>query len=99
MRLPQIEIAVLERAVADLFRAAGVVQADALCVAEDLVAADVEGIASHGIMLVPMYLDLIKAGSVRPAADRTGGGGGAGCGEHAGPAHGAAGRGAGRGKG
>lgn len=71
MKLPQIEIEVLERAVADLFRAAGVAQADALCVAEDLVAADVEGIASHGIMLVPMYLDRIKAGSVRPAADRT----------------------------
>jgi LDH2 family malate/lactate/ureidoglycolate dehydrogenase len=31
-----------------------------------LVAADLEGIASHGVMLVPMYIDRINQGSVSP---------------------------------
>ena len=35
-------------------------------VAEALVDADVEGLASHGMMLLPMYLDRITAGSVAP---------------------------------
>ena len=37
---------------------------DARVVADDLVAADLEGIASHGVMLVPMYVDRIVKGSV-----------------------------------
>lgn len=32
--------------------------------AQSLVAADVEGIASHGVMLLPMYVDRLLAGSV-----------------------------------
>jgi LDH2 family malate/lactate/ureidoglycolate dehydrogenase len=50
--------------VAELFVAAGIAAADAAIVAEDLVAADVEGVASHGVMLAPMILDRIAAGSV-----------------------------------
>jgi LDH2 family malate/lactate/ureidoglycolate dehydrogenase len=41
-------------AVADIFMAVGIAAADAQVVAADLVAADLEGIASHGVMLVPM---------------------------------------------
>jgi LDH2 family malate/lactate/ureidoglycolate dehydrogenase len=51
-------------AVADIFMAVGIAAADAQVVAADLVAADVEGIASHGVMLVPMYVERINKGSV-----------------------------------
>ena len=54
----------LVRAVADCFLAAGIPAADAASVAEDLVAADLEGVASHGVMLVPMYIERIRSGSV-----------------------------------
>ncbi len=54
----------LTDAVARIFRALGVAADDAAMVAGDLVAADREGIASHGVMLVPMYVDRMLAGSV-----------------------------------
>jgi LDH2 family malate/lactate/ureidoglycolate dehydrogenase len=54
----------LAQAVADIFAAAGVAPQAAAAVAEDLVAADLEGVASHGVMLVPMYVERIRAGSV-----------------------------------
>jgi len=54
----------LASAVAGIFAAVGIRQADAEVVAADLVAADLEGIASHGVMLLPMYIDRIVKGSV-----------------------------------
>jgi LDH2 family malate/lactate/ureidoglycolate dehydrogenase len=54
----------LTSVVADIFTAVGIATADAQVVAADLVAADLEGIASHGVMLVPMYVDRINQGSV-----------------------------------
>ena len=54
----------LPPAVAAIFSAAGVAPADAALVAEDLVAADLDGVASHGVMLVPMYVERLRAGSV-----------------------------------
>src|SRR5437763_1237837 len=54
----------LTSVVADIFTACGIAVADAQIVAADLVAADLEGIASHGVMLVPMYVERIKKGSV-----------------------------------
>jgi LDH2 family malate/lactate/ureidoglycolate dehydrogenase len=54
----------LERWVAGLFVKAGVPGAAADCVASSLVAADLEGVSSHGVMLVPMYLDRLLAGSI-----------------------------------
>ena len=51
---------------AALLVAAGAPDAFARSVAEALVDADVEGLASHGMMLLPMYLDRIIAGSVAP---------------------------------
>jgi LDH2 family malate/lactate/ureidoglycolate dehydrogenase len=58
-------------AVADIFTAAGIAAADAQVVAADLVAADLEGISSHGVMLLPMYIERIAKGSVsrRSAGD------------------------------
>jgi LDH2 family malate/lactate/ureidoglycolate dehydrogenase len=50
--------------VADIFMAVGIAAEDAAVVAADLVAADLEGIASHGVMLLPMYIERIDKGSV-----------------------------------
>jgi LDH2 family malate/lactate/ureidoglycolate dehydrogenase len=60
----RVEAARLTATVADIFAALGIAQADARIVAEDLVIADLEGVASHGVMLVPMYVDRILQGSV-----------------------------------
>jgi LDH2 family malate/lactate/ureidoglycolate dehydrogenase len=54
----------LVAAVAGILTAAGIKPADAEVVATDLVEADLEGIASHGVMLLPMYVDRIAKGSV-----------------------------------
>lgn len=54
----------LERWIAGLFVKAGVRPDAAQTVARSLVAADLEGVASHGVMLVPMYLDRLLAGSI-----------------------------------
>lgn len=59
----------LTAAVAALFAAAGTPPERAELVARCLVDADLEGVSSHGVMLVPMYIDRILAGSVDPAAD------------------------------
>jgi LDH2 family malate/lactate/ureidoglycolate dehydrogenase len=44
----------LADAVARIFAALGISRADADTVANDLVLADLEGVGSHGVMLVPM---------------------------------------------
>ncbi len=54
----------LVRGIAAIFRAVDIDGAAAGRVAEALVQADREGIPSHGVMLVPMYVDRIRAGSV-----------------------------------
>lgn len=47
-----------------VFAATGVPEPAARTVAEALVEADARGIASHGLMLVPMYVGRLRAGSV-----------------------------------
>lgn len=59
-----IEADRLSALVARLFAAAGVPERAATTVAEALVDADLEGQSSHGVMLVEMYLDRIRKGSV-----------------------------------
>jgi LDH2 family malate/lactate/ureidoglycolate dehydrogenase len=54
----------LSALVARLFMAAGVPDTAARIVAGALVDADLEGQSSHGVMLVEMYLDRIRKGSV-----------------------------------
>jgi len=54
----------LAQAVAEIFVATGLPFAAAKQVADDLVAADLEGVASHGVMLVPMYVERLRSGSV-----------------------------------
>jgi LDH2 family malate/lactate/ureidoglycolate dehydrogenase len=53
--------------VAAMFRAVELPDEAARLAAESLVDADREGIASHGVMLVPMYVDRIRAGSISRA--------------------------------
>jgi LDH2 family malate/lactate/ureidoglycolate dehydrogenase len=55
-------------AAGDILTAVGIAAADARLVAADLVAADLEGIASHGVMLLPMYVERIDKGSVSRAS-------------------------------
>lgn len=51
-------------AVAARFEGAGLTTRAARTVAEALVDSDMRGVPSHGVMLVPMYLDRLRAGSV-----------------------------------
>jgi LDH2 family malate/lactate/ureidoglycolate dehydrogenase len=50
--------------VADLFTAAGVPRGAAAQVADGLVDADLEGLHSHGVMLIDMYIERLRHGSV-----------------------------------
>jgi LDH2 family malate/lactate/ureidoglycolate dehydrogenase len=54
----------LTAVVADVFAALGVEPTSARIVAEDLVLADLEGVGSHGVMLMPMYVERLQKGSV-----------------------------------
>jgi LDH2 family malate/lactate/ureidoglycolate dehydrogenase len=56
-------------ATARVFVALGVAEPAAAAVAEGLVEADMRGIPSHGLMLVPMYAERIGAGSVTTATE------------------------------
>jgi LDH2 family malate/lactate/ureidoglycolate dehydrogenase len=47
----------------------GVPEKPAAEVAEALVAADLEGVPSHGLMLLPMYIERLAAGSVSPTSE------------------------------
>lgn len=47
-----------------MFEAVGIPRSSASIVAEALVAADMEGVPSHGVMLIPMYIERIRGGSV-----------------------------------
>ena len=58
----RVAAAALTRFVAATFRAAGVTEADADCVAQALVAADLEGHASHGVIRAADYLRAIDQG-------------------------------------
>ena len=49
--------------------AAGVARAKAAIIAESLVIADLRGVESHGVQLLPFYLDQIKDGNIDAAAD------------------------------
>jgi LDH2 family malate/lactate/ureidoglycolate dehydrogenase len=61
----------VESFVADIFVMLGVPPVSAHLAARAIVAADVEGIPSHGVMLVPMYVDRMLAGSVSTNTEPT----------------------------
>ena len=54
-----------------LLAAAGVDAATAGITADGLVEADARGLPSHGLMLLPMYLDRIRSGSIDPNGHNT----------------------------
>ena len=56
----------LKRCVASAFGSAGATEADAECVASALVASDLAGHASHGVIRVSAYLEAIDQGSIDP---------------------------------
>lgn len=70
MSIPIDELSVdasdLINAVARIFVACGLLEQDAVMASTDLVAADLDDVASHGVMLVPMYVKRLRAGSVSP---------------------------------
>lgn len=56
---------------AAVFAGAGLRAADAGVIAEDLVAANLRGIDSHGVSRIPMYLERLRRGVVKPQPDIT----------------------------
>ena len=64
---PTVPVRWLTDAVASVFGALGYSEQAAGLVAGSLVDADMRGIPSHGVMLLPMYVDRIRAGSVSRA--------------------------------
>lgn len=52
--------------VAQLFIAAGLSETAARTIAKGLVEADLDGVPSHGVMLVDLYLDRLRHGSIDP---------------------------------
>lgn len=58
----------LQQFIVDIFERVGVTHGDAHTVASALIAADLEGVSSHGVGLVPLYVRRIQARSVSPTA-------------------------------
>ncbi|KAE8766106.1 Ldh family oxidoreductase [Georgenia thermotolerans] len=58
----------LTAATAAVLEGAGLAPEPARALADSLVDADAHGVASHGVMLVPMYVERLRAGSVSTAA-------------------------------
>lgn len=60
---------VLVQLVEAIFESVGVRPIDAASIADSLVSADLEGVASHGVALVPMYVERARSGSVAVRAE------------------------------
>ncbi len=59
----------LQELAARLMRTSGMRAEDAAVIAEDLVAADMRGLSSHGVSRIPMYLKRIDCKCVKPNPD------------------------------
>lgn len=70
---PQEEVRVpaewLEATIRSIFEASGFDSEDARRISCALVEADLRGVGSHGVMLVPMYVERLKAGGVSRARE------------------------------
>jgi len=66
---PPIPAAALEGFAAGLLRAGGFTAAQAPAVAELLVWADLRGMASHGVLRIPRYVEMVETGLIDPAAE------------------------------
>lgn len=61
-----VPVAALENFVAELFATQGLATHDAFIVARCLVEADARGVVSHGVGRVPIYLERLRLGVVKP---------------------------------
>ena len=59
----------LKSKVVEICRAGGIPAADADMIADVLVTTDMRGIHSHGVVRLARYLDCIRAGGIKPAAE------------------------------
>lgn len=59
-----VDVNCLTQLTAAILAGSGVAAADATLVAQSLVAADVEGVSSHGVALLPLYVERLGAGGV-----------------------------------
>lgn len=66
MRYDAVE---LGKRVAAIAEKAGIPAADAETIAEVLVTTDMRGVHSHGVVRIARYLDCIRAGGIKPAAE------------------------------
>ena len=63
------QVGELKGTVAAICRAGGIPAADAEMIADVLVTTDMRGIHSHGVVRLARYLDCIRAGGIKPAAE------------------------------
>jgi len=59
-----VQAAALSSFIENLFIKLGAAPAHARVLADSLVSAELDGVASHGVMLLPMYIERVQAGSV-----------------------------------
>ena len=67
--MPLISAPQLTRFVEEILRAADVPAHKASVTAESLIASNLRGVDSHGVQLLPFYIDQLLAGEMDPAAD------------------------------
>ena len=67
--MPTLPAEALQEIVASIFRAAGADADKAAVVAESLVATELAGHHSHGVMRVPQYIGAIRSGHLKPNAE------------------------------
>src|ERR1044072_585103 len=67
--MPLISADALTRFSEDILTAAGVPAHKAVVAVRCLVASNLRGVDSHGIQLLPFYIDQLLAGELDPAAD------------------------------
>jgi LDH2 family malate/lactate/ureidoglycolate dehydrogenase len=67
--MPTLQAEPLSRFANELLLAAGVSPEKADLVVRSLIAANLRGVDSHGLQLLPYYLEQIQMGNIRPAAD------------------------------
>lgn len=63
------DVGQLKAKTAEIAERAGVPPADAAMIADVLVTADARGISSHGVVRLARYIDCIRAGGIKPAAE------------------------------
>ena len=66
--MPTVSAPHLERLTTTIFERCGAPPDHARIVAEHLVASNLAGHDSHGVIRIPQYLDLISAGKLKPDA-------------------------------